>query len=266
MTLKTTKPNTVKREVALFVTCLIDLIRPSVGFSVLKLLEEAGCRVSVPAMQTCCGQPAYNSGDQKSTALIALEVIETFGNFDYVVVPSGSCAGMIKLHYPNLFDQGTSLHKKATQLANKTYEMTAFLSKDFISLSPRKREPLNLSLTYHDSCSGLRELDIKEQPRKLLKKFCGIEVCEGQEAETCCGFGGLFCIKYPGISEKIVDAKINDILATKAEMVVGGDLGCLMHIAGRLSRLGEQTKVRHIAELLSGMLEKPAIGQKMKKK
>lgn len=247
------------QRIGLFVTCLVDTMRPSVGFAAVKLLEQAGYKVEVPPTQTCCGQPNYNSGDNASTVTVARSVIETFSGFDYVVSPSGSCAGMIKDHYVTLFDNDPEMKAKADNLAIRTFELTSFLidvarfSGDF-SVSASK-------ITYHDSCSGLRELDVKQQPRELLSKHKEITLIEGVEAEACCGFGGTFCTKYPEISEQMVDRKVDDIISTGADMVLGGDLGCLMNIAGRLKRRNSNVKVRHVAELLAGQLDHPAIGE-----
>lgn len=245
-------------NVGLFVTCLVDLMRPTVGFATLKLLQAAGCQVSVPELQTCCGQPAYNSGDRASSRDIAKQVIATFEVFDYVVAPSGSCGGMISHHYPSLFEADDPWRQRAENLANKTYELTLFLND--IAKLPKINAPYQKTTTYHDSCSGLRELGIKDQPRNLMSQIDGLKLIEGDQAEVCCGFGGLFCVKYPDISESMLDQKIADIRKTGADLVTGGDLGCLMNIAGRLSRCGMDTEVRHVAEVLAGMTEAPAIG------
>lgn len=246
-------------RVALFVTCLADLFRPSVAFASIKLLEEAGCQVSVPLQQTCCGQPAYNTGDYEATIPLAKQVIELLEHADYVVVPSGSCAGMICHHYPRLLDE--EWRDRALQLSAKTFELTTFLS-DILHVERGDRQPIELpAVTYHDSCAGLRELDIKQQPRKLLKELCDTEVTELQQTEVCCGFGGTFCAKMPEISGKMVGDKLNNALATKAQILAGGDLGCLLNIAGRSLRQGESIEVRHIAELLAGDLHGPAIGE-----
>ncbi len=245
-------------HVGLFVTCLVDLTRPSVGFATLKLLEAAGCRVSVPESQTCCGQPAYNSGDNPDTADIARQVITAFEGFDYVVVPSGSCGGMIRHHYPETLADDEAWATRARTLAAKTFELTSFLH-DVLKVSDISAT-CDKSMTYHDSCSGLREMGIKEQPRNLLSKVNGLTLTEGDEAEACCGFGGLFCVKYPEISENMVDAKVEDILATGAKLLLGGDLGCLMNISGRLTRRGKEVEVRHIAEVLADMTDGAAIG------
>ena len=252
--------NDSRPKVGLFVTCLVDLTRPAVGFATIKLLEDAGCDVAVPAAQTCCGQPAYNSGDSKDAAAIARQVMDAFAGFDFVVVPSGSCAGSIKVHYPEMFADDPGLLERANDLAARTFELTTFLTEIMKIETVSKR--YDGIATYHDSCSGLRELGIKSQPRALLSGIEGLEIREMQTAETCCGFGGLFCVKYPDISEKMVDAKAEDIETTGADTLLGGDLGCLMNMAGRLQRRGREIKVRHIAEVLAGMTEDaPPIGQ-----
>ncbi|MBO6518803.1 MAG: (Fe-S)-binding protein [Rhodospirillales bacterium] len=251
--------DTAKPTVGLFATCLVDLMRPVVGFAAVKLLEDAGCRVDVPVAQTCCGQPAYNSGDKTDAQDIAKSVIETFEGFDYVVAPSGSCAGMIKDHYPEAFEDDTEWRPRAQALAAKTYELMSFLAD--VRGVTSTGAAFEGTVTYHDSCSGLRELGIKDQPRALLSTVSGLHISEGKETETCCGFGGLFCVKYPDISEKMVDAKVDDIVATGADTVLAGDLGCLMNIAGRLQRRGLSIKARHAAEVLAGMSAAPAIGE-----
>jgi len=246
-------------RVSLFVTCLADLFRPSVAFASITLLERTGCEVTVPLQQTCCGQPAYNTGDYEATVPLARQVIELFEHADYVVVPSGSCAGMICHHYPRILDG--AWRDRALQLAAKTFELTTFLS-DVAGIQRDEDNYVKLpSVTYHDSCAGLRELGIKEQPRKLLKELCDTQVNELQQTEVCCGFGGTFCAKMPEISGKMVGDKLNNAVATGARILAGGDLGCLLNIAGRARRMGEDIEVRHIAELLCGDLDGPAIGE-----
>jgi L-lactate dehydrogenase complex protein LldE len=244
-------------RVALFVTCLVDLFRPSVGFAAVKLLEDAGCRVEVPAEQTCCGQPAYNSGDRADTIEIARQVLDAFEGYDFVVVPSGSCAGMLKKHYVELFEPGTPDAARAEDLASRTFELISFLA-DVVRLRGVEAR-LPARVTYHDACSGLRELGIKEQPRRLLASVEGLELVELKAAEVCCGFGGTFCVKYPGVSTKMVSDKAADIEATGAELVLAGDLGCLMNVAGRLKRLGSRVEARHVAEVLADRLDEPPI-------
>jgi L-lactate dehydrogenase complex protein LldE len=245
----------------LFVTCLVDLMRPTVGFAAARLLQEAGCDVIVPAAQTCCGQPAYNSGDTRNARSLARQVIRAFAGLDYVVAPSGSCVGTIKVHYPEMFADEAEMAEAAADLARRTFELTTFLA-DVLAFEPAGRRYSGIA-TYHDSCSGLRELGIKAQPRALLAGTEGLTLREMETAEVCCGFGGLFCVKYPEISEKMVDAKVDDILATGADTLIGGDMGCLMNMAGRLQRRGAAVKVRHVAEILAGTTAvTSAIGEK----
>jgi L-lactate dehydrogenase complex protein LldE len=247
------------RTVGLFVTCLVDLFRPSVGFAAVKLLEEAGCRVVVPATQTCCGQPAYNSGDRRDARAVAALVIDAFEGFDNVVVPSGSCGGMIAHHFPALFDDDPAMRRRAEALASRTHELMSFLVDVLGVLQVDAR--CNAVATYHDSCSGLRELGVKAQPRALLGGVAGLKLVEMVNPEVCCGFGGTFCVKYPEISTKMVDDKIANVEASGAGMLLGGDLGCLLNIAGRMRRRGLPIRVMHTAELLAGMADEPAIGE-----
>jgi L-lactate dehydrogenase complex protein LldE len=245
-------------KVGLFVTCLVDLFRPTVGFAAVKLLEEAGCEVEVPSAQTCCGQPAYNSGDKADAKDIARSVMETFEPFDFVVAPSGSCAGMIKAHYTELFADEPDWAQRSHDLARRTYELVSFLV-DVCGLDAVDARYAG-SVTYHDSCSGLRELHVKAQPRKLLASVRGLTLTELPGAEICCGFGGTFCIKYAEISTRMVEDKAKDIKATGAGTLLAGDLGCLLNMAGRLKREGHEIKARHVAEVLAGMGDLPAIG------
>ena len=248
-------------RVGLFATCLVDLMRPVVGFAAVKLLEDAGCIVDVPSSQACCGQPAYNAGDTSDTIDIARQVITSFENYDYIVVPFGSCGGILKHHYIELFEGDSEWAHRAQGFADKTHELVSFLNDVMnVSLIGLK---LNATVTYHDSCSGLRELKIKEQPRALLNTVDGLNLVEGNEAETWCGFGGLFCVKYSDVSEKMGDAKVDYIVATGADILVAGDLGYLMNIAGRLQRRNIDIKVRHTAEILANMMHGPAIGDPM---
>lgn len=246
-----------KPRIALFVTCLVDLFRPSVGFAAAKLLEDAGCDVFVPS-QTCCGQPAYNSGDRALAKELAKQVIDAFSPYDYVVAPSGSCAGMLAKHYPELFADDPNLALRANAFAGKVYELASFLTEvrgvETVAASFAGR------VTYHDSCSGLRELGVAAQPRKLLLSVQGLELVEMEECTTCCGFGGTFSLKFGEISAAIAERKVENIEATGAPIVLAGDLGCLMNMAGKLARDGSPVEVRHFAEILAGMTDAPAIG------
>ncbi|WP_265516584.1 (Fe-S)-binding protein [Nitratireductor luteus] len=244
-------------RVGLFVTCLVDLFRPSIGFASVKLLEDAGCRVEVPMAQTCCGQPAYNSGDRADTIAIARNTIETFEDYDYIVAPSGSCAGMLKKHYPALFKDG-DWQERAEAFSAKVHELMSFLV-DVMGMEKVAAHHEG-TVTYHDSCSGLRELKVRDQPRRLLATVSGLKLKEMRDSDVCCGFGGTFCVKYPDISNKIVAEKTANIDASGAETLLAGDLGCLMNMAGKLQREGSSVKVRHVAEVLAGLDDKPSIG------
>jgi len=248
-----------KPTVGLFVTCLVDLYRPNIGFAAIALLEQCGCDVAVPEAQTCCGQPAYNSGDQASSIKMAKQTIEVFSGFDYIVAPSGSCAGMLKQHYPELLQAHPQWADKATKFADRVFELTCFLV-DVMKIDLEAAQ-FNASVTYHDSCSGLRELNIKAQPRKLLCATSGASIKEMEDTEVCCGFGGTFCVKFPDISERMVTDKAALVTQSGAEVLTGGDLGCLLNISGRLNRLASPIRVYHVAEILAGMTTVPAIGE-----
>jgi L-lactate dehydrogenase complex protein LldE len=240
-------------KVGLFVTCLVDLMRPNIGFAALRLLEAAGCDVVVPAAQTCCGQPGYNSGDRKAAQVLARKVIQEFDACEYIVVPSGSCSGMIRAHYPELFAELPGDRARAESIAARTYELTDFL-QNMVRLE-RVPGKFSGSVTYHDSCSGLREMGVKSQPRALLAKVPGLTLKEMQQPEQCCGFGGTFAVKYGDISSRIADLKCEDVHATGADALVLGDLGCMLNIEGRLRRRGDNnTRVLHVAEVLAGDL------------
>jgi len=246
-------------HVGLFVTCLVDMFRPSVGFATIKLLTDAGCTVAVPEAQVCCGQPALNSGDRRTTADIAKQVIPQFEGFDAVVVPSGSCAGTIVKDYVETFQDDPDWAPRARRLAAKTWELTQFLV-DVLKVD-RLDATVEGRATYHDSCSGLRSLKVKQQPRHLLAQVKGLELVEMADSEVCCGFGGTFCVKYPEISDKLVSDKTRSITDSGAEMLLAGDVGCLMNMAGKLTREGRPVAVRHVAEVLAGMTDTPPIAQ-----
>ncbi len=246
-------------RVGLFVTCLVDLMRPSVGLAAVKLLEDAGCRVEVPRGQTCCGQPAYNAGDRADAAAIAAQTVAAFRAYDYVVAPSGSCAGMLRAHYPALLADHPDLAEEAAALAGRTHELVSFLT-DVLGIT-RVEACFAGSVTYHDSCSGLRELGIREQPRRLLATVEGLSLTELPDADVCCGFGGTFCVKYPEISNSMVSEKAAAVEGTGADTLLAGDLGCLMNMAGKLKRQGSKVEVRHVAEVLAGAVKLPAIAE-----
>jgi L-lactate dehydrogenase complex protein LldE len=244
-------------RVALFVTCLVDLMRPSVGFAAAKLIEAAGCTVEVPTGQTCCGQPAYNSGDKATAEALARQTIAACEGADYVVAPSGSCAGMLKVHYPKLLADDAAWSGRAERFAAKVHELVSFLVD--VRGMRGVGQTLIARATYHDSCSGLRELGIKEQPRKLLASVEGLELVEMADCEVCCGFGGTFAVKYGDISNAMVEKKCANIAESGADLVLAGDLGCLLNMAGKLKREGRTAAARHVAEVLAGELSDPPI-------
>ncbi len=242
----------------LFVTCLVDVIRPSIGFAAATLIEATGCEVIVPPGQTCCGQPAYNSGDRKTAIALARQTIEAFADCDYVVAPSGSCAGMLKAHYPRLLDATEADRAAAKAFAGKTHELVSFLFNERgMRQAPGVFEG---AVTYHDSCSGLRELSIKTEPRQLLTSIKGLSFVEMDDSEICCGFGGTFSVKFPDISNAMVEKKAANIAAAGPATLLAGDLGCLMNMAGKLRRQGRDIACRHVAEVLAGELSDPPIG------
>jgi len=239
-------------RVALFVTCLVDTLRPRVGFAAAKLLEDAGYEVVVPA-QACCGQPNYNSGDAAGAREVARATIRAFAGFAHVVAPSGSCAAMVRCHYPKLFAGGSEDLRAAEALAARTHELTSFLHR-FAPEAPRQKA-FAVSATFHDACSGLRELGIKKEPRALLARVGGLSLKEMRDPEACCGFGGAFCVKYPAISSRIAEEKVAQIEATGAQAVITGDVGCLLNIEGKMHRCGKKVRALHVAEVLAGMCE-----------
>ena len=255
-------------NVGLFVTCLVDLYRPNVGFATIALLEKAGCTVTVPESQTCCGQPAYNSGEIANSVEIAKATITAFDSFDYIVAPSGSCAGMLREHFPELLADESAWSGRATEFSSRVHELTSFLT-DVLGFD-RIDAQFPHCVTYHDSCSGLREMGIKTQPRDLLSKVDGLTINEMADTEVCCGFGGTFCVKYPEISERMVSDKVALVRQSNADVLLAGDMGCLLNICGRLKRLELSTadnvasqrsmRVYHVVEVLAGMAQGAGIG------
>jgi L-lactate dehydrogenase complex protein LldE len=250
--------NSFRPRVGLFVTCLVDIFRPSVGFAAAALIDAAGCDVFVPEAQTCCGQPAYNSGTKTDAKDLALATIRAFEGLDYVVAPSGSCAGMLKVHYPRLFEDDPEHLALANAFASRVHELLDFL----VNVRGMKTVPgvFQGRVTYHDACSGLRELGVSAEPRKLLSSMAGVEIVEMADVTTCCGFGGLFSVKYPDISNAMVEKKARNS-ERAANVLLSGDLGCLMNIAGKLRRQGSSVECRHVAEVLAGELADPPIAQ-----
>lgn len=247
----------MKPRVGLFVTCLVDLMRPSVGFAAARLIERAGCSVIVPAGQTCCGQPAYNSGDPDSARDLALQTVRAFETCEFVVAPSGSCASMLRLHYPALFKGRGEVEQDVKAFAARVHELTSFLVN--VRGMTATGAQFEGRVVHHDACSGLRELGIRAEPRQLLASVAGLELLDAPETTACCGFGGLFSVKYPEISSAVADRKIEDLKTPAPDLVTGGDLGCLMNLAGRLNRSGQPLPCRHVAEILAGETREPPI-------
>lgn len=235
-------------KVSLFITCLADVMYPGVGESVVRLLHRYGCEVDFPAGQTCCGQPAFNSGYQDEAREVARSMIRAFEHSEYVVSPSGSCAGMIHHYYPELFKDEPEWKIKAQDLVDKTYEFSQFLVNvlgvtDMGAVFPHK-------VTYHPSCHGTRLLGIKDEPMKLLSHVKGLEFVDLPKKEDCCGFGGTFAVKMPDMSGAMVAEKAAHVAETDAEVLVGMDMGCLLNIEGRLLKDGKKIRVLHLAQLL----------------
>lgn len=244
--------------VGLFVTCLVDNLRPSVGFATVQLLEEAGCRVEVPIPQSCCGQPGYNNGLEKESRDIARMNIDQFKQYEFIVLPSASCAGMLKVHYPKLLKDDPHYSDLAKECANKTYELTQFLV-DIMNFKLPKRQTHWGQVTFHDACSALREMSVREQPRKLLNQHSNVDLVELNESETCCGFGGTFAVKFDAISNRLAAEKLSNAQATSANLITSTELGCLSHLAGKASRNKTPIAARHIAEILADFDSQPPI-------
>ncbi len=239
--------------VSLFVTCLVDQLWSNVGASAVEVLRRVGCEVEFDARQTCCGQPAFNTGYRKEARQVAEQFIKLYEekNDQPIVSPSGSCTAMVH-HFPELFADDDEWRKRAEAVAARTYELSSFL------VHVLKVEDVGASwsgrLTWHDACHGLRDLNLKSEPRALIRQVRGAEFVELSNADACCGFGGTFSVKYPEISVAILDQKIEAIERAGVNAVVSGDASCLMQIGGRLSRKGSKVRVMHIAELLASRM------------
>lgn len=249
--------------VSLFVTCLVDQLWSNVGVSSVEVLRRVGCDVEFDDRQTCCSQPAFNTGYRDEARQVARRFISVFesSKAEAIVSPSGSCTAMVH-HLPELFAGDDSWQKRAQAIAGRTYELSSFLvrvlNRDDVGASWNGR------VTWHDACHGLRDLNIKSEPRKLISNVRGAEFVELENADSCCGFGGTFSVKYPDISGAILDSKLGKVLDTEAGAVLAGDLGCLMQIAGGLEREHARMDVRHVAEVLAGMTDTPGIGSTAK--
>lgn len=239
-----------KKTVTLFIQCLVDGIYPEVGEAMVKIFRSLGFELACPTQQTCCGQPAFNAGYQHEARVAAKRFIEIFETAEAIVCPSGSCVTMVRHHYPELFADDYSWRPRAEQVAARTYELTQFLV-DVLEVDDLGAH-YDGKITYHDSCHLLRSLRIKDQPRRLLRNVTGADFVEMYDSDKCCGFGGSFAVKYADISAAMVEDKVNNIIDSGADTVVGCDMGCLMNIQGMLSRKGSDIKVRHVAQILAG--------------
>ncbi len=235
-------------RVQIFIPCFIDQLYPGVGFSMVKVLEKAGCEVAYNANQTCCGQPAFNAGFWGEAKDVCNKFIEDFSGSDYIVAPSASCVGFVKNYYSKLYEQ-SSQQQAARKLSERIFELSDFL------VNILKVENLGASFegkaTYHDSCAALRECGLKQEPRKLLQQVKGLELIEMADNETCCGFGGSFAVKFEPISVAMADQKITNATATGAEYIISTDMSCLMHIDGCIKHKGSGLKVLHLADVLA---------------
>jgi len=236
-------------RVALFVTCLVDLFSPRIGLAAVKLLRRLGVEPDFPAAQTCCGQPAFNAGYRHEARGLARRFLEVFEQYDWLVAPSGSCAAMVREHYPALFREDQELGRRFSALGHRTLELSQFLTEVCQVASTGARFPH--AVTYHDSCHALRSLGVREGPRRLLRSVEGIDFRELPDSEVCCGFGGTFAVKFPEISLAMADDKIARIESTGAEFVVATDGSCLMHLGGALARRGSPVRTLHLAEVLA---------------
>lgn len=234
--------------VQLFIPCFIDQLYPQTAFNMIKVLEKAGCTVEYNSNQTCCGQPAYNAGFRNDSKEVCSKFLKDFGGAEYIVAPSASCTGFIRNYYPKIFDN-SSHHNEVKEMRDRTFEFSEFL------VNVLKIEKFGASLpanaTYHDSCAGLRECGIKEEPRRLLSHVKGLHLMEMKDNETCCGFGGTFAVKFEAISTSMADQKVNNARDSGADTIISTDHSCLMHIDGVIRHKGLSMKTMHIADVLA---------------
>lgn len=235
-------------NVQLFIPCFVDQLFPSTAFNMVKLLEKLQCNVSYNVNQTCCGQPAFNAGFRNESRDVCTKFINDFSGADYIVAPSASCVGFVRNYYPKLFDN-SSMHNEVKTLQGRIYELSDFLVN--VLKVESVGATLNAKATYHDSCAALRECNIKEEPRILLKNVAGLEIEEMHDVETCCGFGGTFAVKYEPVSIGMADQKVMNAAATGAEVIISTDLSCLMHIQGYADKKGTKIKTMHLADVLA---------------
>ena len=235
-------------KVQLFIPCFIDQLYPQVAFNTVKVLEKAGCTVAYNTQQTCCGQPAFNAGFWGESKDVCTKFVQDFDGADYIVSPSASCAGFIRNNYGKLFENN-AFQSPAKKVSSQIFELSEFLVK--ILGITELGASFNGKATFHDSCAGLRECNIKAEPRVLLSQVTGLELVEMNDTETCCGFGGSFAVKYDTISVAMADQKIDNAIATEAEFIISTEMSCLMHLDGRINHHGQQIKVIHLADILA---------------
>ena len=235
-------------NVQIFIPCFVDQLYPTVAFNMVKVLEKAGCTVSYNTAQTCCGQPAFNAGFWDDSRTICNKFIKDFSGSEYIVSPSASCTGMIRNYYTKLYEDSSQIHEVAS-LQSRLFEFSEFMIK--ILKVDNVGAVLEGKATYHDSCAGLRECNIKQEPRQLLKNVAGLQLVEMNDVETCCGFGGTFAVKFESISIAMADQKVTNAVATEADYIISTDMSCLMHIDGYAKGHGQQIKSLHLADVLA---------------
>lgn len=240
-------------KVELFVPCFIDQLYPETAFNTVKVLEKAGCEVSYNSNQTCCGQPAYNAGYWEEAKVIGNKFLNDFSDTKYIVSPSASCVGMVKSGYNDLFTNST-VHNRCRNIQGNIFELSDFL------INVAKRDYFGAELggraVYHDSCSGLRECKIKEEPRQLLSKVIGLEMVEMRDTDMCCGFGGTFAVKFDSISSAMAEQKVNNALEQDVDYIISTDHSCLLHLKGYIEKHNIPLKTMHLADVLAnGWLE-----------
>ena len=246
-------PDNRVTNASLFATCIVDQLFPQVGVSVVRVLRRLGVQVDFPFDQTCCGQPLYNSGFNRPARRLAERVLQGFQGSKYVVVPSGSCAAMMRVFYLGLFQDDPELHRQAQEFAPKVYEFSQFLVQ--VLGVEDVGAAFQGAATYHPSCHLMREMEVREEPLKLLAHVSGLELLDLPQAETCCGFGGTFAVKYPHISEGMLADKVDSVIASGGATLVSCDMGCLMHIDGALRRQSPDIQSRHLAQVLDSQNE-----------
>lgn len=249
------RPSPKDKPVSLFVTCIVDMIYPDTGMSVVKILEHLGVTVDFPMGQTCCGQPAFNSGYRTEAKTVARQFLNVFADAEVIVTPSGSCCAMIRHEYPNLFADEPELLAQAERIADMTWEFTEYLVDGLGITDLKLRLPQAQTFAFHDACHGLRLLGLGKAGRALMQNVANAEVHDLQECDVCCGFGGLFSVKMPNVSNAMLQTKVDHMQACTAQTILTGDASCLTQMNGGLSRRQSPKRVRHIADVLAEALE-----------